>query len=544
MSTFFDAQNWWDANFSSSLDNNRQLPDPDFMPSFWQKKFPIFSLLSDSITNTDQYWKRIQRIMSQMSFSNNDIPCPFQRLTQFVPAFYYFVQKLDPKSIKQLLIFLECMPKSYDTQTILWNIPSAIKDPQTFLNLLDTLFTTKHWIWNALINCDGGSGLFFDRFLPYITPISDELSKDIKNFHFIVIDIVFSVFMSQPSFPDSFDSLFPNFLRILQKGNPEQSIHCFRLLTNLFKLHCSSFPTESFSTYLKDFSEAAVTNPILKPFVGPFALSLHNHSLSIIFLAQLYLKNSPNQNDILFIENNLMNTQENPNSIILRILSLCITDKIYCSSYLHLLKAVKLLLSSNIPSVSNFVQNIVGFVIIAKSRNSKHRTVSMIFELLKTLSNLGYEWIRNEVSHSAAILLASQEVPLAFVNSLKPSMHCDKSVLIKWQKLASDSSFDIKSLLQETSNLNNASNNKSNNVMTAIATSNNLNDSKCKVNSSCPIHPKPPITGTRSAPMRNPRASQRGKISSFSKTKSREVKKPLVKAPSNKFFQNVRDNQS
>ena len=161
----------------------------------------------------------------------------------------------------------------------------------------------------------------------------------------------------------------------------------------------------------------------------------------------------------------------------------------------------------------------------------------MIFDLLKTLSNLSHEWLRNEVSRGAAILLASQKVPLAFVNSLRPSMHCDKSELIKWEKLSIDSKINVKTLLSEKDILNITPNKYNKENLPAVT-------NKAKINNSYSAHPKPPLDGTRSAPMRNQRISQKGNISSISKSKSREVKKPQVKASQSKFFQNYRENQS
>lgn len=536
---FSDPQKWWDSTFSSSLTRNG-LPDPDTMSLFWQKIFPIFSLLSDNITNTDQYWKRIQRIMRQMSSKIDEVPCPFQRLKQFIPTFYQFTQELDPKSISQIFTSLECMPQSYDPQTILWRIPSVIEDPQIFLTILDSLHSSNHWIWNAVVNYDGGCDLIFDRFLPYLIPISDEVPSNIKKFHIITINLIISILTNCSRLPDTFDNFFSSFLLILKKGSPEQSIYCFRLLSDVFKSNRSFFLAEQLSNYVQEFAESSISNAILKPFVGSFVLSLNIPSLSIIYLSNLILKNKPDHNDILFIEHNLLCSNEDASPIILKLLSLSTTDKIYCTVYLHAINTLKPLLSSYNSSISSFIQRAVGFVVIARSHNSKHRTVSMIFDLLKTLTSLGHEWLRNEVSRGASILLASQKVPLAFVNSLRPSMHCDKSELIKFEKMAIDSKLNIKTLLSEIDTLNITPNKSNKEKLNMI----NSSQSKGKISNSYSVHPKPPIVGTRSAPMRNQRMTQKGNISSISKSKSREVKKPLVKNSQGKFFQNYREIQS
>lgn len=539
-----DARNWWESTFSSSLVTKSELPDPDAMSLFWLKKFPILALLSDSITNTNQYWRRIQRIMMQMSSKNKEIPCPFQRFKQFILSFYQFVKELDAKSISQVLVSLECIPQTYDPQIILWRIPFVIDNPKFFLTLLDVLYISNHSIWNNLISFDGGCDLILDRFLPYIIPISENDPKETKDFNMITINMVVSALLNQSRLPDLFESFFNSILLILKNGTSNQSIHCFRLLINLFKSNRFNISTEQLNNYVKLFAESSITNPLLKPFVGPFVLSLNIETLSIIFLSNLYLRNIPDQNDILFIERNLINSSENANSIILRLLSLSTTDKIYCATYLHAINSLKSLFASNMPSVSFFIKRAVGFIIIAKSRNSKRRTVSMIFDLLKTLSNLGHEWLKNEVSNGAAILLASQKVPLAFVNSLRPSIQCDKSELVKWEKLANDSKLNIKDLLSEKGTLS-FSLNKSNSNFSTPNTNLSINPSsnKCQINKSFSSQPKPPV-GTRSAPMRNPRLNQKGNISSISKPKPREVKKPIIKASQNKFFQNYRENQS
>ncbi|OHT03412.1 hypothetical protein TRFO_06627 [Tritrichomonas foetus] len=522
------ARKWWEKSFPDSVITGAGLPKIDTMKLFWESIFPPLALLSDYITNTDQYWKKMQRIMTQMS-DNQDIPCPFQKLKLFILAFYEFVQKIDlslnSKSKKldylQLIKFLECMPKSYEPHSLIWNIPAAVGHPESLLVLLDLLHTSKHWIWNALMNCDGVDDLLFDRLSPYISPLSKYSNSELKYYKLLAIDIVTITFMHNPRFPDPFDSLFSRYLNVMKNGSVEESIHCFRSLTLIFEKLRSQIGTGHLCNYMKDFAGTAISIHFLRRMFVTFLLSLKLPNLSVSFISRLLLQNNPDHNDIDFITTHLIpnNNHEKHTSIVLKMLSLAVTDMIISRSIIKSLNSLRKLFDSHIPIICTFIQNAVGFVIIAQANETCARHVSMIFDLLKALLNLNQDWLKNEVMKGAAILLASQKVPLAFANSLKPSMHCDKAELVKWEKMANNISFNDMMLLIE-----------------------NIKDDKGQ-------KPAPPTIGVRSAPPRNfPKPIPGPSMSSHvpkAKPKGREVMKPFVRNSQSKYLRSTyRSNQS
>ena len=60
----------------------------------------------------------------------------------------------------------------------------------------------------------------------------------------------------------------------------------------------------------------------------------------------------------------------------------------------------------------------------------------MIFELFTTLYKMQIDWLQSEISTAAAVLLASQKVSIAVVNSLRPSIRYDPADLRQWDSEA------------------------------------------------------------------------------------------------------------
>ena len=57
----------------------------------------------------------------------------------------------------------------------------------------------------------------------------------------------------------------------------------------------------------------------------------------------------------------------------------------------------------------------------------------MIFKLFTTLYNMQIDWLQSEISTAAGVPLASQKVPIAVVDSLRPSIRYDRADLRQWE---------------------------------------------------------------------------------------------------------------
>lgn len=532
MSTSF---HWWESTFSESLLLDEELPEIDYMTKFWSNIFPPFSLLSTYTTNKQQYWKRIQRIIDKFHFSDADTPCPIQYLHKFIPIFHQFVQKLDSHSIPQLIQSLDCLPKSSDIQLILWSIPCGVSDPTIFLNLLDTLSQTQHWVWNSILNNEASCDLIFDRFISYLTHLSCKTSGKVKDLRIIAMNLVVEVFMSHPKFPDPFYSIFSRLCSLIKSNNPELSVHSYNLIKKLLDNSRLKLSSDQFGNYAKEFTESSISNRYLRRFIGPYILSLKIPSLNASYISRLLLTSKFDHNDLLFIEKNLIsNNTEKSTSILLQLLALSINDIIYSRTILRIITQFKPFFDSQNAQITSFINRVVGLIIIARSRNENQYQVSISFDLLKTLFfNVPNEWLRNDISRGAALMLASEKVPLAFCNSLRPSMHCDKSELVKWERLANDQSFDLNNFIETIGNLPNVNTTKIERNVTVVKPI------------AAPIQRIRNVHKISSMPAFNCGPVQRVNLSSsISKSKIREVKKPIVRTTETKYFQIYKGNQS
>ena len=527
-----DAIQFWNLHFNDSSLSDKNMPKIEVATGFWLKVFPPLSLISKNINNDDQYWKKIHRIMTTI-MKNEDVPSPFQRPKNFIEYFYRFVKMLDLKSIDQLILLLDFIPKVNDPLTVLWEIPELYSNdnPGMLLILLDALKQMRHEIWTNIVNHSNLiDDLVIDRIAPYIFPMDQKASAESKYHCSIAISILADLFVNNPRFPDPFESLLTRLLNVMKNGCLEIGVQCFRSIKYILETIHKKIPSANLTNYVKDFADAAVSVPYLKKIIGPALLSMNFPGISTFYVINLLLQNKPDHNDFAYIAqifssvssiNSAFDEEIKPESIALQLLISASTDVVFCTTIIKIIPMIKKLYEKSIPSICLFIKNAVGFVIIARSNSIRCPNVSMILDIFRCLNDLGYDWLRNEVANAASILLASQKVPLAIVNALKPSIYCNKNELSKWEQAS-----------------------KNNNTIPNI---NSLLLNPIKEEPSLPKAPTPPKVRTRNQAPRNigkaaiPIAPiQKPK----SKARIREVTKPLIKNSQSKFLRSYRSNQS
>lgn len=446
------ARRWWESRFPwSNQHQGRRLPDPFVLTPFWAERFPPLTLLNGLVDHTDAYWKRLQKILSHI-YNDVDIPCPFTRFQDFIEMFYEIQKQLDYRSTDQLIRFLEIVPHSHEPNIFLWDFPITLADPLFFLELLVKLSTENHWIWNAMMNTSGATEIFFDRMIIYLEPVSyDAKYKEIEA-KIAAVNLLTTVISHKPpepaKFNDMMESYWSRMLQLLARPPVSIQVEAFRSCKHILEKLRNKFGTEQLVNFVERFVQVCCVSYPLKTIAAQFIASYNALGYTKTKLARDVLKEQPDHNDIEFVSELLsVKSKEKPLSIVQTLVTMAAFDKRFSRTCCYALPPILLAFDSQIPWLNSFIKKATGFIIISRMNYRQLKRVPMILDLFVALYSTQLEWIMNELSNAAALLLASQNIPLAYANLLKPSIRTDKKQLQEWLSLASKTD-DIKSLLR------------------------------------------------------------------------------------------------
>jgi hypothetical protein len=384
-----------------------------------------------------------------------EVPCPFSRPIQFLDVFSGIIRRLSESSIPQIIGCLEGMPHASDLQVMLWDLPETLNNPLVYLRFLDGIHTSNHWLWSALLNTAGGSDLIIDRLLSYIKPLPADSDFSQIELRMVAIDICCDVFLdrtpSDDRFFSMFDILIENLIRIIDSPHPiSLQVHSFRWSLKIISAVKFRFGTEQYLDYWSLLIESSANQRALRQIILRFVPLNLFCDYSLAKLGRIILQNCPDHNDIWGIAHAILTSKsklsEKPLSVLQMTTVLSVTNEVLartCSKALPLLIRA---IDCQIPWMSSFIKKATGFVIIAQSRHLYSYQVGLVIELFSAMSRLQVEWLQADISTQAAILLGSQKVPMAIVNSLKPAIRYEAGDLTQWESQV-DVSFDIDGML-------------------------------------------------------------------------------------------------
>jgi hypothetical protein len=425
------------GDFAAFVGRCPPLPSPDEMVPFWLSAFPALSLLSKFVQNSEAYWRRMQRILSHID-DDSEVPCPFARASQFVSASSLIISSIHPTSLPKIVRCLERMPHSADVSVLLWDLPVAFGDADLFIRFIDHISHGGHWLWTGLLNTPGGVEVLVDRLVPYIERLPRASSPAAVDRRLICIDILMRLFLDKPPGFDQFDDFFRRLIALVEAGVPlTLAVNGFLGAHQLLGLSRQVFGAEAYHNYWSLFIETSAGHSSLRRLMIRMVLSSSLCEYSRTTLVRVLLENSPDHEVIWAVANFLFpsdgSTLEKPISVLQWLAIGAVTNEIFARTFSKVISVMTRSFGTEVPWLIAFVRQATGFVILAQGRHECSLEVAMIFELFANLTRMGLDWLSEEISSAAAILLASQKVAIAVVNSLKPSARFDQADLRQWE---------------------------------------------------------------------------------------------------------------
>lgn len=424
------------------------LPQPVDMKPFWGSVFPILAYLSDQIENRDAYWRRIQRILAYIT-SDGDFPCPFNQKQKFINSVNYICSTyLKKHSYVQILKCLEVLPQITDSNIFIWQISDSHNSSTFFLDLLDQLVRCQHRIWTEFIASLSNSELMIDRLLPFIEPLPCK-SKALPQ-RLIAIQVLESIFTKRrPENSYLLDTFLNKLYQLISRdGAVELRIHCFRVIRSFLETCKSYFGTESYTNHWNKFVETSCKVPYLRHLIECSVAASQYCSCSLAHLSRAIFQNNPDPQDIWQMTNILVSRRESekPLSAVQYVLTTAATNEIFSRVCCKAAPIIIRSLDGRLTWVQQFIRKATGFVVISNARNEYRGRAMLVLDLFVALSKSDIDLIRQEVSNAAAVLLASQRVPMAIANALKPSMRLDTAALAQWTSEKA-TSIDLRTML-------------------------------------------------------------------------------------------------
>ena len=409
------------------------LPAPDAMAGFWREVFPVLSLLGDFVQNEGAYWRRVQRILGNIS-KNSSFPCPFNQFPQFKDAFNSVCASvLKRDSLEQVILCLEFMPRANDPRVLLWSVGEVLGGSSAVLRILDELVRRNREIWTQLLRSEGANELLLDRLLPYV----DHIPRDCKALELRLIGVCLCerVFLDKPPSVDTLggvlEALLSRIENVLACKNPvELKIECFRMGSRVMEVVKRVGADSLFETYCERLVDASMKVAVLRPLVELFAVTI-GYPLAMLYVH--VFANSPDHNDIMFVADHFVRAQiAVPVRAIQKLSEMAVDDPILGRTCCLALERLMKQASESQKWMRAFVHKATGFVIIAQSRHECQTEVDLIMDFFVALSRTNVEWLKTLVSDAAATMMASQKVNMAMINILKPSVRFDNTAIQQW----------------------------------------------------------------------------------------------------------------
>jgi hypothetical protein len=312
---------------------------------------------------------------------------------------------------------------------LLWELPEVLQCPFLYLEFLDHIRTEKHWLWAGLLNSIGGSDLLLDRLFLYIQPLPVRSCARQIEARLIAVDIFSQVFVQRAVADDRFAELFDSVLRrlcfIIEFRSPiELQIHSFRSSVRILQSMRYKFNDEAHLFYWSLLADSALKHPMIRPMFLRLMQTTLRGDLPVSKLDRI-LQNRPDHNDVWAVANlvaeDYSKAAEKPFAFVQALIVMAVTDEILARTSCRALALVIKSFDCQIAWLRAFLKKLPGFVIASQQRHLQREKVGLVFEFLTHLYETQIGWLQSEISAQAAILLASQTVPMVVVNALKPA---------------------------------------------------------------------------------------------------------------------------
>lgn len=446
------AQQWWESYFPPEGRNaGDRLPEHIRSERFWEEYFPPMLVYLNSIQNSDQFWRKTQRIIE--SLTGETLPCPFLQFKSFIQQLYRLRNTLTFSSPQIAIRFLELLPSESNSDIILWYLPSYINDTLDYFDLLFQLSTSEHRLWIEFMNSSGSIDIAIDKWLPMLKINIPRPDYRQTTLAITIMQLITDLFISKPGHISDFTEKFAQFFkRLLSFINSDKGTFAYYAsnccLTLLDRL------THAFS--LNNYS-ALVSRYILSVRRSP---SIITYSMTKLFKiiqndeirmnAVSTFLNSANSADdfVLAVEAIKYTDRRRVTPTVQTLLQISTTSKAFSKVSQSVLGDV-FNYTGDFPWISGYLRKSANFVAAAISNGRFLRRAKSILDLYITLYNTEILWLRSVLSDVGGFLVATQKVPMATLLKLHPSPVTDRKTVGNYTQQMDPK--DIKAILNSKS---------------------------------------------------------------------------------------------
>lgn len=426
-----DAFTWWNNYFPLDKPSDKNiLPLHTKSENFWNEYFPPMKLLLNSIQNSDQFWRKVQKVITCLTYS--DVPCPFLQYNMFISKLYSLKEKLSYNTINNVITFLELVPRVSEPYNLLWVVPPILPSPSFYFDLLISISEKDHWIWIDFLSYEGSVDLFFDYMLPLLEPNIHLCDYNTIKLIISAIQLVTNALITKPGnishLSESIYKIFSKFILIFSSSSPTVGYYALKSCLIILDRLRFAFTSEKYGQYIITLIKKVRENDYFVIYTMNYLRSIlvGDHFLATAALEFLSKPKSAEEIDYAFQFINKFDSGKSE-EISKAFLILCINDKVFSNTALsYLLNLLDRCDESR--WIYSFLQKCTHFAIMAKYNSKYNRKTEMIVNLFKTLANSNQEWVKRAISKNAAYMLASSLFPINIVSLLDPDPFFDKKI--------------------------------------------------------------------------------------------------------------------
>ena len=421
-----EAKEWWEKYFPSDSFNRNKLPDHTTSDKFWEDYFPSMKLFTENIYNSDQFWKKTQRVLE--TITGDALPCPFSQMNSFIKYLYDNQNKVKLNSKDVILRFIEMLPNRANTgeqNILLWQLPDWIKDEFQYFDLLMDFVHNDHKLWKDFLETDGIIDLALDKFLPMMNGESTnnsiksvELSIQISSF---VVELITAKPGNITNFPAVFANVLTRLISYLTKSdNLTLSFYSINNITKMFNSCQFCLSPSVFAQCIRKYIQTLTRLDNMRLIAFMKLEKIVNEDFkNEILVAVLQSLNCAE--DVEFVASTILNMQKTKAIPAVQLfLQTAGNNKIFSKICCKYLKQI-LTHTGDIPWIHSFIKRATRFILMAHYNSVYLRKVKMLLDLFLVLYQTDLVWLQKDISNACGFLLSTERIPMPYLSKMQPS---------------------------------------------------------------------------------------------------------------------------
>ncbi|EAY11045.1 hypothetical protein TVAG_410500 [Trichomonas vaginalis G3] len=427
------AREWWERYFPPEGRNaGDKVPDHIKSERFWEEYFPPMLVYLNTIQNSDQFWRKAQRIIEALT--NEIVLCPFLQFRSFVQTLYNLRNTLTFSSPQIAIKFLEMLPAESDSNIILWYLPSYINNTLDYFDLLFQLSKSEHRLWIEFMNSSGSIDIAIDKWFPMLKLNVEKPDYRQTTLVITIMQLLTDLFTSRPAqitdFPERFAKFFKRLLSFINGDKGAFAYYASDCCLNLLDRLTHAFSSNNYSALVSKFVTSVRNSPsIISCSMSRLFKIIQNDEIRMNALSS-FLSTANSSDDFLLAVETIKNTDRRKVSpAVQTLIHIAASSKPFSKTAQSVIGEV-LNYTGDFPWITPYIRKTANFVGAAISNGRFLRRAKSILDLYIVLYNTDIFWLRSVLSEVGGLLLATQKVPMTSLLILHPSPVTDRKSIM------------------------------------------------------------------------------------------------------------------